>query len=678
MALILLYAIPGWIQGLIHFYKIFATLPTPARRNALTSNNHTPHVLEGGRRGSMNISEYFMSRIPRADLYLGLLGLVIFSGILIINHLSMRNTFVTEFSLAICIGCCTYLIIQRRQSDDALDHFELSPLIVRSLNIVFFLLLIVAGVMFQFNQYRPQIYFVVLIVCSAILTVDVLHADSRHYSTWTIVKIFLFSIIIRAHLLYEYPGFYGVDPWVHMFFVQLWQEIGHNPMGITPLVGTDYPPIFHIETLITHLVTGLNLKESLFFSIGFFYNVAIFFIFLFVQKVTNTKIALLSCLLIAINPFHISWGAWLVPTSTGVFFFSLLLYLIHKELNLLSGMIIQLLIVITLVYLHTLSPLTICIGIGVYLAVNYLLSRYLSFDSRARINYRFGTSFVIILIVSLVSTYIYHYYKEEITFLGFVLKPLQLTIETETQFGGGEIASFTASDYPLNRVGFLLIVGITLIGCLFWLRREHQSKERVAIIFTILILMSTAYGPALFNIDNFIPGRWIVFGMVIGVPACAFAIYRVTCIPRTEKSKLITLVATIALVSFFLINNSAVNLRTPFYGELSNDPTRVAFTYGEVQGANTLISISGPSMKINSDNFYRYVFQYYQMEQFGKFIMLNLREPVVEDQNLRVVRSYALTHQEDNFKDIFKKDGGASVNLIYDNSQVRAIWVPDL
>jgi hypothetical protein len=457
-----------------------------------------------------------------------------------------------------------------------------------------------------------------------------------------------------------------------MFWVRLLQEFGNTSMVNT--IKDGYPPLFHIEALISLLITGLNLKDSLVFSIGFMYCIGIFFIFLFARNQTGLKIGLLSSLFIAVNPFHISWGAWLIPTSIGILIFSTVLYVINSKINQTAGNIIIILLTLLLIYVHTLSPLLIFLAISAYLISSYVSSKIFSLNSVSTINYLSASFLVAILGISMVSRFMYSQYSEAYTFLEYNLIPLTTTLKTAVAFQGGEIAGFTASDFPLNRIHFYLIIAFTVFGVLYWLKPKLQSKEKIGLILTLFALIIFSYGPALFGIRDFIPGRWIAFAMVIAAPICASGIYQMCNIPRTNFFKFSVLILIIAVFSFFTINSYDVNLHTPFYGKLSENPNRYTFTESEMKAADTLLTVSDRTMDLGSDYYYRLAFQYYNMEKFGGIVAQNPKNYVVKEDSIMVSRAYFEGYDEN----IEGYDSNLQSNLIYDNHEVWASLKKDI
>ena len=167
--------------------------------------------------------------------------------------------------------------------------------------------------------------------------------------------------------------------------------------------------------------------------------------------------------------------------------------------------ILFILVASMLIYLHTLSPLVISVAIFVYLISNYLFAQIGYFNSSPKINDKITAFLVATLGILTFSQFMYRQYTAGgRTFFESVLYPLRDTLSTDAGFAGGEIASYVASHFPLNRVSFLLIIAFTIFGGLFWFKRESWSLERISLICTLLGLMVFSYGPALLNIDNFI------------------------------------------------------------------------------------------------------------------------------------------------------------------------------
>jgi len=229
----------------------------------------------------INKSLLLISLEQGAHRYLAFLILVISSILIIFNLLFLRSSIYFEFAITLLCISTVYLVFEKKLTENSTIIVPKMQLInIKVINISFFVFIIISNCLFYFNLYRPQIYFIAIVLCCVLIAFDILYTKSYIYSIWVLFKIFIIAFILRAHLLYEYPGFYGVDPWEHALWIRLLQEYGH--VSLVSGLNLGYPPLFHIEVLISFLFTGLDLKNSFFFSIGFVYCIVIFFIFLFV------------------------------------------------------------------------------------------------------------------------------------------------------------------------------------------------------------------------------------------------------------------------------------------------------------------------------------------------------------------------------------------------------------
>jgi len=615
----------------------------------------------------MNIRLSLRSLEQRIDYYLAFFILVISGTLIILNQIFLNKPIIFELSATlICVSALYILFENRINSIPDVITLKVSSNNIIKFNIIFFFLIIFANLVFHSNLYRPEVYFIIIVICCALIAVDILYTNNFCYSFWVLFKIFIIAFVLRAHLLYEYPGFYGVDPWAHMFWVRLLQEFGS--ISIVTGLNSGYPPLFHIETLTSLLITSLNLKDSLFFSIGFMYCFIIFFIFLFAKNLTGLKIGLLSSLFIAINQFHIAWGAWLIPTSIGILILSILLYLIHSKINIRAGEILVILLTLMLLYVHTLSPLVIFIAAFVYLIVSHLSTRLFAFNSVLTINYKIGYFLVALLGISVVSRFLYSPYSSGRTFLEWALIPFLYTIKTSVEFKEGDIATFIPSDFPLNRIGFYLIVAFTIFGVLYWLKPRIRNREKIGLISTVIVLIIFSYGPALLQVANFVPQRWIVFALITAAPICASGIYQMSAIPRTKNKKMAMFLLIIVIFTFFSINSNTVNLHTPFYGKLSEDASRDSLTESEMKAADTLLTLSDGKIDLVTDDYYGFAFQYYEMEKFGGIFAVNPEKYIENENQITVTRAYFVHHNDisDNF------ENNVQSNLIYNNHEVWA------
>lgn len=614
----------------------------------------------------------FMKKLlEKADSYLAVTAIITCSMIVIVNHFFLNQTLLFELGITLLLTSIVYIFLKNRlNTDQDITKFSLSVHKIKILNVIFFVLIIAINFIYQWSLYRPQIYYILIVICIGLITLDILLLKNNRQIGLIIFKILIVATILRAGLFYEYPGFYGVDPWGHMFWVQIMEEVGYSPFGLPGYNLHNYPPAFHLEVLTSFLVTGMALKNSFFLSWGIIYSTSIIFIFLFSRELFGNHVALLASVFITINQFHIAWGAWLIPTSIGVVLLSLFLYLIHKKGNEKQMAIMLIILSLLAIKIHTLSPLVIVLAIVIYGLFSYFSKQFIKEISEI-LNYRSLLFLSLSLAIFTIIRFVYQsYHHGGLTFLEGVLYPLKSTIETEAGFAGGEIATHTiAADYPLNRVSFMLIIAFTLFGVILLFKKELQSRERIGLICSLTAIMIIAYGPAMMNVSNFLPGRWLVFGMVIGAPICAVGIIHISTIADRMIYKLCICICIMMILTFFSINTHSVNMRTPFYGELSEDPYREAHTHSEMQAADTITDIHNGKI-LNTYRFH--TFQYNLINKYGIDYYLDYKKISDSKNTLYVTRLIDLKHRlkKDEIRILNEKDNG---NLIYNSFDVWAI-----
>lgn len=604
----------------------------------------------------------------KTDIYLSSFIILASTSALIIAQLiNVTQNIIFETLVASLISAICYVLTSKITSISiGIKNTEIPAAGLPLLNLAYLLLVVIATFVSHMFLHAPSLFYLLIVLCSALIVVDILYGKSNYYSYLTLFKIYIIAFLLLANLFYDFAGFYGADPWEHMYWVQLWEEVGYISTGASGIIAYNYPPFFHIEVLNSWLLTDLNLKDSFFCSLGFIYTTLILFVFLFVKKTFGTKIGLLSSLFIAINPYYLLWGVLLVPTSIGLVTLTILFYLIHARINKNKLTLIIIILSIFLYNLHTLSSLLILIALIFYLALTHLSKNILDLNLRSKLKTKSAIFLASILFILSFIRFTYLSYTPNKTFLESILYSFRHTLKTEFELAGGEITTYVSADYPLNRVFFILIIFFAVFGALFLLKRETQSAEKIGLIGTSLGLMLLAYVPALLNISTFLPGRWIPFAMVLCAPICAIGLYQLSLIPSGKRYQVTSLLLIVMIFSFFAINSHFVNPRAPFYGELPEDSFRRGYTQSEMQAADTITTITFGSTQVVFDSSYvRRTFPYYEIEKFGYEDILS-RETLYDLDYIKIVRPVD-TYEGVNFIGEKKQN-----SLIYNSQSVCA------
>lgn len=609
--------------------------------------------------------------IKKIDLIGGVSGCFIGASIIFVGH-TIKTPSVVEIGVAILAASVVYLLF-RRKLCDLTDKVSLPPnkSLTLILNIIFSFAFAASIFLAHTHLHRPQLYFLLTAISVATIAAETLLSPRKAQIWLILLKIVLVSLSLRGGLLYEFPGFYGVDPWFHMSVVKTWIDIGHIvAQSPTMLFGryTSYAgfPVLHLEIMVTEMITGLNPKDSLFLSIGIFYVASIIFVFLVSQYLLGTAGGLLAALAICINQFHIVWGAWLIPTSLGVGIFAMILYFVFVGCSSVRNSLLLIIVLLALVLAHSLSAFVILCALIFVILAKVVCEKLCNGDT-SKIN--IGCTLVTLFGVLMFAQWVYRFYEPSRSFLDVLLGGLFQSIRTGTRFTG---TAFIPSDFLLNRVGFLILMGLLVIGTLAWLHPSQISKAKIAIIAATGGLSIMTYAPTAFNIENFIAGRWPVFVSIAGAPLIAQGVLSLSRLARGKVAKLLLVSLFLFVFSWFMINSAGVNLYTPFYGEQSLDPVRYALTQSELKAVDTISQVYDGN--ITSDGHYvRMVL----VERGGCRMPIYL-DAETESEGMVVIRRYIYTHHfeirhyEKLNQDFWTHFDGPAYNLIYNNNNVSA------
>ena len=426
----------------------------------------------------------------------------------------------------------------------------------------------------------------------------------------------------------------------------------------------------HLNVMDMRIITQLDPKDSLFLSIGLFYILSTLFVFLLGQRLINTKTGLLAALLISITSFHIGWGAWLIPCSLGIGIFAMLLWLIFKGSRNVSSTLMLIIVSFVLVFTHTIAALVAALALVFFLIANQVFKR-LSGASGEQINV--GYSFLALFWVFLLARWIYSFYSPSKSFFDAALGWFVDALRVDVQYTGAAFEALATLQGTLNRAGFLMLIGFIVIGSLFWLSQKAISNKRAAIIIGALGLSVVTFVLPFFNIENFIPGRWLPFIAVLGAAIAAGGILALSRLLNGRVMKSLLMVLIVFIFSMFMINSYGVNTRTPFYGkDYMQDPQRYAFNESELSAIDSISEIYDG--KITTDNEYR------KLPFEGRVGLERVSSLSIEadSEGLVVIREYIYTHQfagggsERESRDLLDSFSSSGYNMIFNNGEVKA------
>jgi hypothetical protein len=293
---------------------------------------------------------------------------------------------------------------------------------------------------------------------------------------------------------------------------------------------------------------------------------------------------LLAALLLNLADFHLQWGIQIIATSFGVALFTIIAYLLIRDRGNLrvSTIALTILLLLTMVITHTMSAFVMFCFILFFLIGIYVY-RFL-YKGRTTSGGSVVTPTLLIMFgVAMLAYWTHAGYTEGGTFFESVTRGLYNSLTEQAGFlarPAAPSAEYGYLDPILNIVGFLMLYLCGTLGCLLWFSRENQSRTRIALIVTVILLNVFALSFPVFGMRNIMNYRWFSFIYVILSVAAAVAILAVICRINYRKLGSIVLVCLVFGISFFMITNNESNMDSPIYAAELNQ--RMVYTNSEM------------------------------------------------------------------------------------------------
>ena len=609
------------------------------------------------------------------DIIVGILSALGSTVLVFVGYIA-HDSGTMEIGAAVLLGSSAYLLLKRKVTSKKESSFSENTNLALIAHIIFFLSFAASLFLMNLSLFRPFIYFVLTSVCVAAVALGILTSTTKVQIYVLLVEIVMISLSLRFGLIYEFPGFFGTDPWVHWGIISDWLEANH----ITALAGerfTKYAsfPVMHLNILFTNTITGLDPKNSYYLATVVLYATSGLVVFLLGQILHSSRVGLLAALLLSIDVFNISWGGLMVPTSLGPVFFVVVMWMVCKKVLTIVEKAILVLIFLTMVYLHPLVSLAMSIALTLFYMGTKLFGRL---GERPPESAGTGLNLLILLWVGTIASWLVASASPSSTLFEGLVATFFITLSTGVEFVGGAFQASETQYGPLNRIGFLAFVGLIIVGSLSWLQYRNTNNKRLAVLLTAFGLALLTFVFPLFNINNLIPGRWLPYVSMLGVFPAAVGIMWLS---SSFDGKIVQSWLTVAIVfvlSFFLINSVAVNTRGPFYGrEYMESPFRNSFLDSELTAAETILELY--QGKIKTDGFYTDNFVFGNSAEHDRFIKFPMLVVNQEVEGLAIVREYLYDHplnlhksipqSSDAFLTGFKESG---YSFIYNNGQVKA------
>ncbi len=498
--------------------------------------------------------------LDRLDLYAALAG-IIFGGLAAAVAACTGAFATTEILLSALAGSVLYLVFRSRGAPRMPREMsvETAARLRLVLNVVFVLALAASLLLSHVCWLRPQAYFVLMSVAAAAAAGELFCLRSRSSVSLVLIKALLIAVTLRAGLAYEFPGFYGSDTWEHAVVIESWAK-GAHMTRFTPLGQTTYYayPVFHLFAVSARILSALPVKESMFLSATLYQVFSILSVFVVVRRLAGERAGLLAALIAGFASFLVVWGAFMIPNALGTALFAVILMLALKSGGDHRSNVLLLLMCGVLITTHTISSFATAVSLAGML-VGALLwraaARERSHEPASR------ATFVPLFWVGMLSYWMYAWFYYESPFFQNVFGWFQHALRTDVALAG---VPYAASDAPLNRMFFLLLIGFAVVGALSWLSQRERNSVRTAVLGGAAAVAVTIVVFPMLGIGNLITGRWLAFAFLLAVGPMACGLLPMVRLASTALARASVTGVLVFGVCFFSVNNAGVNLSAPF------------------------------------------------------------------------------------------------------------------
>lgn len=593
------------------------------------------------------------------------------------------NRYGIYLPLILLISSLLYLRFRNIMSSEWLStHPESSELRLASHIIFIISLSLMVWLSWSNLYYRPPLYFILLLLAIASIILDIFYLDKTKniHINISLLKTIVLSIAVYAGIYYEFPGIYGVDPWLHNRWAQETINLGYITLGDICDNGYYLFPIFNLVGAISTIMTDLVTYNSIFATVGILMAISTIFVFILGRIFVGTRAALLIAIIIPLTANNIERATSLIPMSLGYLFFLFILYLIFSHVG--ERILIRLIIIIlsvSLIMTHTIASLVALLSL---IVIFFIGKAYKKIDCGTQYNDMISFTFIIIFGVTMLNKWMQNP-PSNAAFFDWNIRKLSESLQMDAQF--------TLSSVPIvneistlvllfNSSGYFILLTFGIIGSLIYLHPKNRNLKRVVLVFLTGMFFAIPYSFSLFKLNNILPDRWFIF---FYIPLSVLAISGLVNIASTIKNNIgknVTVMLVILVIIFTMTTSGNANDDSPFF---FNDVVRLGYTQSELTGIKTLSEMGG-GLPV-TDHFYGRIFPY--------VIDPKAYSDMVEgDNTIFVQRNYYLHHPEwdekyktriykggaDNFKPEFttilnymKENGINNESLIYNNGNLK-------
>lgn len=553
------------------------------------------------------------------QLFPYLLILVALLGISLVAYLGRLDLAVMSLILIIPILLVAGLLLYRRNQTSAVEYPGfVSRISFFNLVLLYVLTMIISVILLIFYLERPLAYFIVIALTTGILFLQIMTRRDSWTEYLIIFEMALLSLNLIWGLGLKYPLYFGgTDIMGHLAFIESILNTNH----ITEL-GAQYRyfPGYHIFIAIGSEITGLHIKDAMFVFVGLAWQAGLLFAYLIFHRFSNSsRIALIACLVFAVNEAAIYYGSYSVARTLD---FVLFLGWFYIALNLFKKdvMYIPLLLIITAALILTHHLTTILLT--PVLVVFYICQK---------IFFGFRKEHPLLPLAPLIFlsvTFFGYFIWVSSELFGSVLPAYMASIfttEMELAVDPGQLAGSPLA-YVFNSAYYALVLIFALFGISFaWnagrektIRNTLRTLALAALLFLVLFLpYPLGFLPqARLTLADRYPLLVLPFISII----MAYGINYLVCLRRRSEtqtglaSRIPAFTTGLVLIAAFFSIISGINARDSNVFPNSAEAPTTYFSSSEVDSFTFMDQKGNPALALYSDYFT--VRNSYNLEKF--------------------------------------------------------------
>ncbi|WP_248904556.1 hypothetical protein [Halocatena marina] len=543
-----------------------------------------------------------MARQGRLDIIAGLLGLIAAIALLPLQFL-LDQVYIR--TLPIVLGCASLLYLHAARDE---RHGEVATLSIGTARILPPLVILGSAalvVIAAASEGRTLLFYDIAAAVGTALLAQILFVDNDYFSPGLMLfQIIVFGLVVRFAALYTTPGFIGIDVWTHMVD---WTGKIYEARSLQPISDEKYfaSPLYHLLVVGSSLLLDVSIRTALFIVVGVAMPISVLLIYATATFFVEPRWAVFATAAYAISASVIEWGIHLIPTSLGLIFFLAIFYSLDRMLRIDYkprdfGLVVFFSVAVILT--HQISAFIMLVFTGSGLLAYFGLSLGIFDIGRAsweRSSTRESVNLTGLLVFDLgLITFMWSLTPYQGgSFLTTILNYFVNTVRDTA--GAGNLASSSQNIPPsampqqtlmqsiveyLDVLGFLLLLLLTIVGCLYIIRQENISHATFTCVIATVIMLAFVFGFPMFGIRTFVPGRWYPF---VGAPMAVVGAIGLSYLVKNTQPSVMVIVLLLFVV-VFPASSILASESTQDQPAFADTQTRYSYTEAELAAVDTI------------------------------------------------------------------------------------------